>query len=113
MPNELAKEEIDPIYNIENYAKEVKYRMQKTHQLAKNLINKHKIKNKKIYDKTAKPLDINTNDKVLIQKEPRNKHESIYQGPYTVIRSNEANVTVLDEKTQKEKTFHKNRVHKI
>ncbi|XP_067638314.1 retrovirus-related Pol polyprotein from transposon 412 isoform X1 [Eurosta solidaginis] len=50
LPNEVQKEQIDPIYIVENYAKEVKYRLQKTHKIAKDLINKHKIKNKDIYD---------------------------------------------------------------
>ncbi|XP_067622234.1 retrovirus-related Pol polyprotein from transposon 412 isoform X2 [Eurosta solidaginis] len=113
MPHELQKEQIDPIYNVENYAKELKFRMQKSHKMAKNLINKHKIRNKDLYDKTAKPLDIKINDRVLVQTEPRNKHKNIYQGPYIVKNIDGPNVTICEIGKENEKTVHKNRVQKI
>ena len=53
-PNITIEQRIDPIYNIENYSKEMKYRLQKTHAMAKDLINKHKEKNKNLYDIHAK-----------------------------------------------------------
>ncbi|XP_067620910.1 retrovirus-related Pol polyprotein from transposon 412 isoform X12 [Eurosta solidaginis] len=113
LPNELTKEKIDPIYNVENYAKEVKFRMQKTHKMAQNLINKNKLQSKNLYDKTARPLIVKIGDRVLLQKEPHHKHEKIYQGPFIITKINEPNVTIFDEVKNKEKVVHKNRLSKV
>lgn len=76
------------------------------------MINKHKIRNKNLYDKPAKPLNLQQNDLVWIQKEPYNKHCSIYEGPYLVKEIDGVNVTVFDTKTKKERILHKNRLRK-
>ena len=109
---QILQKTIDPIYNVENYSKEIKYRLQRTHTLAKDLIEKHKLRNKVFYDRFAKPLTLNINDKILIQKEPYDKHKSIYDGPYVVRSIEGCNVTVYDKLTKKIKTIHKNRIRK-
>lgn len=78
------KKVIDLIYNVENYSKKVKYRLQKTHILAKKLIEKHKLRNKKYYDIFAKPLILNINDNLFFQKQPYDKFKCIYAGPFVV-----------------------------
>ena len=86
LPNEILQKTIDPIYNVENYSKEIKYRLQRTHTLAKNLIEKHKLRNKEFYDRFAKPLTLNINDKILVQKEPYDKYKSIYDARWMTVK---------------------------
>lgn len=104
---------LDPIYNIENYSKEIKYRLQKTHILAKNLIEKHKTRNKNYYDLHSKPIKLQINDNVLLQKEPYDKFKSIYDGPYIITNIDGVNVTIYNNVSKREKTVHKNRVRKM
>lgn len=111
MPNE-TNTNIDPIYNIENYSKEIKYRLQKTNILAKQLINKHKERNKIFYDKSSKPIKLQINDKVLIQKQPYDKHRNIYKGPFSITKIDGANVTIFNNETKQDETVHKNRIRK-
>lgn len=111
MPNE-TNTNLDPIYNIDNYSQEIKYRLQKTNVLAKQLIDKHKERNKAFYDRLAKPIELQINDTVVLQKEPYDKYKSIYTGPYIVSKIDGANITIYNEITKKEKTVHKNRIRK-
>lgn len=111
MPNDI-KTNLDPLYNLDNYSKEVKYRLQKTHILAKNLIDKHKERNKKCHDRLAKPITLEVDDSVLLQTEPYEKHKSIYEGPYIVKNINGVNVTIYNDFTTKEKIVHNNRIRK-
>ncbi|XP_067633073.1 retrovirus-related Pol polyprotein from transposon 412 isoform X3 [Eurosta solidaginis] len=113
LPKELQTDKIDPIYNIENYSKEVKFRFQKTHELANKTVTEHKLKNQTGYNKSSQPISVKVFDKVLLEKEPRDKHSSIYIGPYTVIGIDGVNVTLIDDETKKKKIVHKNRIRKI
>lgn len=113
LPQEVQTSTIDPIYNIDNYAKEMKYRLQKSHNLAKNLINKHKARNKLLYDKAARPLNLRVRDMVLVEKQPYEKYKNIYEGPFQVQKVDGVNVIILDETKKTLKTIHKNRLRKI
>lgn len=108
----IMDNKIDPIYDVENFAKEAKYRLQTTNLLAKELLEKTKIRSKKQYDKTANPIDININDKVMLSNENRHKHDPLYKGPFIVTNINSPNVTITDPKTNQEKTVHKNNIRK-
>lgn len=111
MPSEFYKTKIDPIYNIENYSKEVKFRFQNTHKKIKEILTKTKEKTKLLYDKQAKQLDLRINDKIMIIDNTRNKHDPIYIGPFVVIDIDNENVKIINDKN-KEKTIHKNNVRK-
>lgn len=78
VPEIMLDQKVDPIYNIENYAKEAKYRLQLTNKLAREMLDrvKHNVKNQ--YDKKSKPLNLSINDKVIVVDEARHKHQSIY-----------------------------------
>lgn len=112
IPDKLLDNNIDPLYNIDNYALESKYRLQCAHKQAQELLHKAKLTSKSYADKTAKPLDININDKVVLLKEPRTKHESLYSGPFVVKKLQNSNVVIMDENAKKEKLVHKNRLRK-
>lgn len=101
---------IDPVYNIENYAREMKYRLQKAHNETVEIIKKMKLKNKYYYDRNLNPLNIKIGDLVFLEKEPYDKHSSIRTGPFSVININEPNVTIM--KNNQKYEVHKNRLTK-
>lgn len=115
LPYELLNKGIEPVYNMDNYVREAKFRLQCAHAHAQQLIQKAKLRNKEIFDKTAKPLILHPRDKVLIEKQPYNKHEPIYTGPYVVktVEDQFSNVVVTDPNTNKEIKVHKNRVRRV
>lgn len=78
---------LDPIYNIENYYLELKYRLQHAHKVAVELINKSKNNIKIQHDKHARPLQVQVGDKVLLCNN-RHKHDAMYSGPYIMIDVN-------------------------
>lgn len=101
---------VEPIYNIENFAKEAKYRLQMAHNQASKILTKLKMRNKEYYDKNCNPISINISDLVLIEKQPYDKYKQIYTGPYKVQHVNGSNVVVVDEKTNKKQIVHKDRI---
>lgn len=103
--------QIDPIYNIDSYAKELKYRLQTAHHMTVEIINKMKQRNKKYYDRDTNPLDIKMGDLVFIEKEPYNKHKKIRNGPFKVLEIDEPNATIRME--NKKYLVHKNRSTKL
>lgn len=110
LPTELT-DKIDPIYNVDNYIKVSKFYLQKAHEHARALIEKSKIRNKEYYDRKSNPLNISVNDEILIQKEPYNKLQNIYDGPHRVKEINGHNVTI--NINGKKITLHKNRIRKF
>lgn len=108
--NNVNLNKIEPIYNIDNYALECKYRLQKAHVEAGALINKMKIRNKEYYDKRANPIHINVGDKILMKNEPYKKFEQRYSGPFVVLEVKDKNVII--ERNGKPYELHKNRIVK-
>lgn len=103
---------VDPIYNIDKYANEIKYRMQITNERVKDLLNKSKITQKQQYDKKAKSIKFNIADKVLLIDHSRHKHKPIYKGPYKIISLDDKNVKLLEINSNKTYTTHKNNIIK-
>lgn len=100
---------ISPVYNMDSYDQELRYRLQKAHSDATKLIEKSKRKNKIQYDKNKAIKEISLNDEVLLYNLPYNKFKPTYSGPYIVIEVNESNVKITDNKKQTQ-TVHKDRV---
>lgn len=103
---------IDPVYNIDNYVAELKYKLQHASKAAREMIIKHKNDNKKCHDKNARPLELQINDKVVLCENNRHKHEAIYSGPYIVEEIFDENVKISNPSTKKDKIVHKNNVRK-
>lgn len=108
----FSQNQIEPIYNFDSLATQLKFKLQLAHKHAKILLENSKIRNKNNYDKSIKPINLNINDKVLIVDETRNKHNPIYKGPYVIELIDECNVTIFDPKKQKTKLVHKNNIRK-
>lgn len=104
----LAK--IQPIYNYDNYVQVTRRTLQVAYEKARKFIDKMKEINKKYYDSNSSPLDVRVNDKILVKKEPYDKHSSIYAGPFIVKAVKDTNLIIqVDNKLIE---IHKNRIIK-
>lgn len=110
LPSNITSNQIQPLYNFDNYVKEAKYRLQNAHMAARNFIEKLKIKNKTFYDKTANPLEIDIGDIVYLRQEPYNKLGTLNK-KFIVKSIEHPNVIIFDG--SKETIVHKNRLLKL
>lgn len=108
LPNEILDGQIGPVYNVDDYVAELKHRLQSAHSETREIINKIKQRNKTYHDRNVNPINLKIGDKVKIVKEPYNKHDLVYSGPFTILEVEPQNV-VLDLNGKRYK-IHKNRV---
>lgn len=94
MPPDLFSNSISPIYNIDDFVSEFRFRLQTAHETARALIEKCKLRNKIIYDRQSNPLEIEIGDKVLIENEPYKKHSHKYSGPFEILAVDGHNVII-------------------
>lgn len=110
LPEDFQSELVNPVYNHDDYAKILQYRLQTANKRAREILMKMKQKSKIQFDKKAKPLKVSIGSKVKLFREPYDKRSDIYDGPYIIIDINHPNVTMKHETTGKVKTVHKNRI---
>lgn len=109
LPHNLTNS-VEPIYNIDDYVKEAKYRLQKSHLEAQKMLNASKIRNKIQFDKNSNDKVVKINDEIYISAEPYDKRKNVNDGPYIVKKIKKHNV-VLEHKVNKSvKEVHKNRI---
>lgn len=106
LPSNLTNQ-IDPLYNFDSYPLELRYRLQRAQQDAKQNLIRTKVFRKRSYDKSANPVQYIKDDLILIRKETGNKLSEIYEGPFKVIEDLSPNVKVRINR--KEAIVHKNR----
>lgn len=106
LPNNLT-DNVEPLYNPDNYALELKYKLQVAHKDAHDNLVLSKIKRKSNFDKNINPIVYKKNDYLLVKNETGTKLDALYNGPYLVIEDIEPNVKIL--KNDKIDTVHKNR----
>lgn len=99
---------MQPLYNHDSYVKEAKFRLQRAHKAAQEIINKLKETNKKYYNRTANPIDVKIGEKIYLRTEPYNKLQQLRK-PYTITEINGTNVKITDG--QKGTIVHKNRIN--
>lgn len=109
----LLDNKIDPIYNIDNYAMELKHQLQIAHQAAHNFLKKSKELNKLCYDKKVNSGNFNIGDKVLIRSEEGTKLDPVYKGPFIIKDIEGLNAIIVDLSKKSNITVHKNRLIKI
>lgn len=100
-------------YNYDNYANEMKTRLQKCYQLARKHILEQKEKSKTYYDRNSESLKIKIGELVLLRNETRaNKFEEIWNGPYPIVSIPcPENATLLIK--NKEINVHVNRIKRL
>lgn len=113
LPQTLTSDTISPIYNLDNYISEIKYKLQITNKLARNLLEKNKHLTKLRYDQTTNPINLKINDKILLRQEARTKFDPIYKGPFIITKINRENIEILDLDSKKTKIVHKNNIVKF
>lgn len=101
---------IEPLYNIDNYAKELKFKLQVAHAMAKRLVELSKIEHKHHYDKYLNEIDLKIGDKILVKNNDGHKLDQQYLGPFIISKIDDKNVSVTDNGT--EHVIHKNRIKK-
>lgn len=97
-------------YNYDNYANEIRSRLQHSYQLArKNILHSKQI-SKKYYDKGSKEVIFQVGDLVLVRNETaNNKFSPIWLGPYHVEKINSAENTTV-KVGSRSKIIHNNRL---
>ena len=103
----------EPQYNYDSYVSELKGRLQTSHQQARENLIMSKGKSKERYDETARALELQVGDKVLLYDETvrrgrSRKLSSQWIGPYTVTEVDKVNVTIA--KGRKLTKVHVNRL---
>lgn len=73
MPHEILNSGVEPLYNVDDYVKESKLKMQIIHAETVQLIQKVKQTNKDFYDKKLNPIKLKVGDLIKIVKEPYEK----------------------------------------
>lgn len=106
----LNHKTIEPIYNFDDYVKEVKYKIKIANENAKTTLERLKQQQKLHYDKTANQINIKTNDQVLVRNEKAHKLQNVYTGPYKVINIDNNNNCILLTDKNKEIKIHRNRL---
>lgn len=110
LPENLTRR-IDPVYNIDAYEQEIRYRLQVAHQRAREYLEKAKIERKSKFDSCCSKIELKRGDLITVQNEDRNKLDSWYDGPFTVVSVDDPNCTFKNKKG-KHITVHKNRIQK-
>jgi len=105
----LKNNKVDPVYNIEAYDKELKFRLQEAQKRAFEFIEKAKHLSKKYYDRDSNAQNIKINDKIFLKDEASHKLDSVYKGPYKVLDVDNLGNCKIKIGT-KEKIVHKNRI---
>lgn len=114
LPTDLLNcHNIDPIYNLNNYVNELKYKLQFSLQKAKTFLEIAKNKCKHYYDNNKNSIKIKVNDLVMLLVGNKLKTESPYIGPFIIIKVEDENVLIKNVKTNKEQLVHKNRIKKL
>ena len=88
-----------PQYNYDDYALELKGRLQTAHQIARERLVASKVRSKEHYDKETEPVEISVGDRVLLYDETvrrgRSKKLSAeWIGLYEVVELNKVNATI-------------------
>lgn len=112
VPHETYTDRIDPVYNFDLYSKELRYKLQKSHEIVKQKLLEQKQIRKEINDRSINPLQIKIGDIVYLQKENRRKLDSFYSGPYKVKSITEPNCEIINLQTNQLSLVHKNRLIK-
>jgi len=89
----------EPRYNYDDYASELKGRLQTVHQQAHRNLTESKRKSKEHYDKTARQTELQVGDKVLLFDETvrrgiSRKLNAQWIGPYAITEMDRVNANI-------------------
>lgn len=109
LPMDLRSSDIHPLYNHDDYAKELKYKLQTAHARAHELLHKSKIARKIDLDsKINHQIQFQINDKVMLPTREHSKLEPVRDGPWQILQFDGPNAYIRNLSNGKEKWVHKN-----
>lgn len=85
---------IEPLYNHDSYAKELKFRLQTAHADAREALLQSKHSTKARYDLKTQDRKFKIGDLVLLRNEAGSKLDPLFTGPYEIVGLNEPNCTL-------------------
>lgn len=103
---------VEPLYNVDNYNNEMKYRLQAARSRARKYIETAKANQKLRYDRKLKLISLEIGDKVKITNETRHKMDPCYVGPFTIINISDNNNIEIEDQSKNRQIVHRNRVLK-
>lgn len=97
LPNNLKPTQVQPLYNPDAYPLQLKFRLERAQEDARNnlLASKHFRKLK--YDKNVNEINYKENDLVLLRNQVGNKLDNIYLGPFKVVEDMSPNVKICKD----------------
>lgn len=107
LPSNLKGNNIEPLYNFDDYPSELKYRLSISQRDARKNLLQSKLRRKQYYDRYTNPTSYNVGDEILVKNETGNKLSQLYLGPYTVIKEESPNVVI--KVNGRSQLIHKNR----
>lgn len=113
LPQDIFKNKVDPVYNVEQYCNELKYKLQKSNLIAKEKLIKEKHNRLQNLNKYTNSIKISKGDLVYITNENRKKLDPHYIGPYKVKEVQEQNCKLEELNSRKLTIVHKNRIIKM
>lgn len=112
LPDFLIQAKIDPLYNLENYAKEMKFKLQTSLARARKFLNDTKSQRVIKFNESIDEVKIKEGDLVKVRVEARNKFDPWFKGPFKVVSIDYPNCTVKINDKQ-EMTIHLSKVKKF
>lgn len=103
--------QIDPLYNLDAYQKELKFRLQTTHANVMETILKEKVKRTSNINSTIIPTQLKIGDTVYLKRENRHKLDPVHNGPFSITKLNIPNVTIINA-DNKQQEVHMSRLIK-
>lgn len=107
----LLNEKPSPIYNAEQYYKELHYKLSQAYEIARLYLEKSKSNRVKKSHTNIHPIQIVIGDLVWLECKAHHKLGNLRIGPYEVIEIKEPNATIQDIRSPNNKqTVNKNRL---
>lgn len=111
LPNFLNFEEIEPIYDLENYAKEIRKNLQVSQNAARLSQEARKLDRHRLSEEGARPIKLSPGDLVKLTNDSRiQKQDPWYSGPYVVVEVGESNCVIMHKANRNVMEVHKNRL---
>lgn len=110
--NLIGTQTIAPVYDINQYYNELRFKIQNSNNIANHNLIEHKEKRQIVANNSLNPINLEVGDKVYLKNENRKKLDPFYTGPYIVSEMKIPNSTIVHPITNKPLIVHKNRLIK-
>lgn len=114
LPSNLTRhDEVDPIYNIDDYASILKFQLQTSQKEARESLLKIKANRISKCNKSIETKKFTKGQLVLVKKETGSKLEAKYEGPYEILDDLGSNVKISIKNNKGMDIVHKDRIREF